>query len=142
MKQPGEKAGMGGPNGGDLIEFTVKSIAVDPSCTGREPRAPENGTFVALDMDLEVFPGAAEYYVDGNLVNPNAFRFIGTDGTTFGGDLATAPTYTCLPPESLLNTQVGDGERASGTILLDLPENSGTLLLEDEMSGNKWEWNF
>lgn len=142
MKQSGEMAGLGAPNGDSLIEFTVQSIEADPVCTGRDPRAPENGTFVALDVDLEVFPGAEENYVDGNLVNPNSFRFIGTDGATFGGDVATASTYTCLPPESLLNTQVGDGERTSGTILLDLPEDSGTLLLEDEMSGNKWEWNF
>ena len=142
VKQPGETAGLTTPAGDSLIEFTVKSIEADPSCTGRDPGVPETGSFVALDVDLEVFPGAAENYVDGNLLNPNAFRFIGTDGETFGGDVATAPTFTCLPPEALLNTQVADGERTSGTILLDLPEDSGILLLEDEMSGNKWEWSF
>lgn len=142
VKQPGEMAGLTTPAGDSLIEFTVNSIEANPTCTGRDPGAPENGTFVALDVDLEVFAGAAENYVDGNILNPNAFRFIGTDGDTFGGDVATAPTYTCLPTESLLNTQVGDGERTSGTILLDLPEDSGILLLEDEMSGNKWEWSF
>ncbi|CAM3894702.1 hypothetical protein MIFL109517_09910 [Micrococcus flavus] len=140
MKQPGEMAGLTTPDGESLIEFTINDISTEVTCTEPDPTAPENGSLVALEAELEVFPGADDQYVDGEILNGGRFRFIGEDGETFSGDLATLATYSCIPIADLLKTDIGEGEKSSGVILLDVPAESGVLLLEEPMSGNKWEW--
>lgn len=140
VKKPGEMAGLTTPDGESLIEFTISDITTEVTCTEPEPTAPENGSLVALEAELEVFPGADDQYVDGEILNGGRFRFIGEDGETFSGDLSTLATYSCIPIADLLKTDIGEGEKSSGVILLDVPAESGVLLLEEPMSGNKWEW--
>lgn len=140
VKKPGELAGLTTPDGESLIEFTISDISTEVTCTEPDPTAPENGSLVALEAELEVFPGADDQYVDGEILNGGRFRFIGEDGETFSGDLSTLATYSCIPIADLLKTDIGEGEKSSGVILLDVPAESGVLLLEEPMSGNKWEW--
>ncbi len=140
VKKPGELAGLTTPGGESLVEFTISDISTEVTCTEPDPTAPENGSLVALEAELEVFPGADDQYVDGEILNGGRFRFIGEDGETFSGDLSTLATYSCIPIADLLKTDIGEGEKSSGVILLDVPAESGVLLLEEPMSGNKWEW--
>lgn len=142
LKTVGQQAGLQSPDGQPLAEFTVNNISTQVECTGGDPSEPENGHFVELDVDFELFSGAEANYVDGALLNPGRFRFIGTDGATFSGDLSTRATFRCMPETESLNQSIGDGERSSGSVLLDVPESSGVLLLEEPMSGAKWEWEF
>lgn len=140
VKKPGEMAGLTTPDGESIVEFTINDISTEVTCTEPDPTAPENGSLVALEAELEVFPGADDQYVDGEILNGGRFRFIGEDGETFSGDLSTLATYSCIPIADLLKTDIGEGEKSSGVILLDVPTESGVLLLEEPMSGNKWEW--
>lgn len=126
-----------------VMTFTVSDIEVDPTCTGDYPQAPENGHFLAVDVEAET--GSAEQFEDLLMgqdfqFNPNYFQFITSGGTT-ANTVTSGPAYGCLPQAEYLPDAIGPSEKISGRVLLDVPDSAGTLVFEEPMTQLSWEWD-
>lgn len=149
VKGLSEPAGITDAEGDAVATFTVNSITPDAPCTGPYPEPAENGHIVVLDVTIETTPELASE--DGSYsqfdMNPAMFKFVGTSGTTFNGNLGSMAAYSCLPDEELIggNTgAVGPAEKVTGKIAIDVPENTGTLIFKSYLTSGTggWEWTF
>lgn len=149
IKEVGSSAGIADKDGKRIVNFTINSITPDAPCTGPYPQPVVNGHVVVLDVSVETFPELADPnggYSEFDM-NPGVFKFVGTNGTTFNGDLNTQGAYMCLADEDSITQNgrgIGPAEKVTGKIALDLPEAHGTLIFRSYLtSGNTgWEWTF
>lgn len=137
------------PDGKTAATFVVNSITVGAPCTGPypSPTGPENGQIMVLDVTIETTPelGAEGMFPNSFDMNPYSFKFVGANGTTFNGNLATGATYGCLPDEQVLASGgVGPAEKVTGKVVLDVPEPTGVLVFKPGYISNAggWEWSF
>ncbi len=134
---------------GDTVTATatVDAITVDPPCLDDYdgPSQPENGHFVRMDVRAatqSADPAGPGEYTARPSLNENSFTFVGPDGLTYNGSLATYSAFTCLPDEERLPSEFGPGQQFAGALVLDVPAPSGTLVFSSFMGGSGWEWNF
>lgn len=125
-----------------VASFVVNSIQVDAPCTNQYAQPSENGHFVALDVSMETDPALAES------VNPQfglagyAWKAVAENGTTFNGDIMTAASFMCLNDEERLPSALGPGEKATGTLILDVPTATGVLVHKQGFMPAGWEWEY
>lgn len=135
-------------DGATAATFVINAIALDAPCTGPyvDPKGPENGHIMVLDITIETTPelGKDEYTPTTFDMNPNWFKFVGANGTTFNGNLASPVTYGCLPDEQVLAVGgVGPAEKVTGKLVLDVPETTGVLVFKPGfLQSGGWEWTF
>jgi hypothetical protein len=149
IKEVGQTGGVADKDDNRLVSFTVNSISPDAPCTGPYAEPPVNGHIVLLDVSVETFPELADPnggYSEFNM-SPGMFKFVGTNGTTFNGNLDTPGAYMCLSDgESITQNGrgIGPAEKVTGKLALDLPEAHGTLIFQTYLtsSGTGWEWTF
>lgn len=141
----GDEGSITSSDGEDLLTFVVDSITVDPSCTSdwQEYGTPvEPGRHLAA-VALHVTTTAAVTDDDYLTLSDYDFKFIGADGITVDS-LGGMATYGCLDDSEAFTSDVlGPGQMYAGSIILDLPAASGTLVLDPSwgQSGG-WEYNF
>jgi hypothetical protein len=75
-------------------------------------------------------------------ISDSSFSFIGPDGVTFNGSLGTYAAFACLPDERQLPSQLGPGQQFAGSVLLDVPAPTGTVIMSDHFGSSGWEWAF
>ncbi|MET3203942.1 UNVERIFIED_ORG: hypothetical protein ABIB21_000718 [Arthrobacter sp. UYEF13] len=120
----------------------INSIQVDLPCTNKYAQPSKNGHFVALNVSMETDPALAES------VNPQfglagyAWKAIASNGTTFNGDIMTASSFMCLNDEEKFPSALGPGEKATGTIVLDVPTPTGVLVHKQGFMPAGWEWEY
>lgn len=147
MKDLGEVGGLSHPD--DLtpsleelvLSFSIDAIRVDAPCPGQFAEDPQNGHFVALDIrasTTENYPADVYYFQ----MNPASFSFVGTDGV-FVQNIATTPTYGCMDyddPNLFPSATFTPASSYRGTVILDIPETSGTLIWTPMGGTSGWEW--
>lgn len=126
-----------------VLTFTVTAIETDPTCTADYPQEPENGHFLAVDIEAET--GSAEQFEELLMgqdfhLSPGSFEFIGRDGIT-ANTVISGPAFGCLPPSESLPSDIGHSETVSGSVVLDVPQTEGILVLEEPMTQKSWEWD-
>jgi hypothetical protein len=149
MKEVGQTSGLADNNGNRTVSFTVNSISPDAPCTGPYAEPAVNGHIVLLDVSVETFPELADPsggYSEFDM-SAGMFKFVGTNGTTFNGDLNTQGAYMCLPDEENITQNgrgIGPAEKVTGKLALDLPEAHGTLIFQTYLTSSStgWEWTF
>lgn len=141
IKQIGEGAGLT-EEGEQVVTFVVNSITVDAPCTGDYPSPVENGHIVVLDVSVVTEPALAESLDPTFQMNPNWFTEIAPNGTTSNAGLATMATYNCLPEAEVLPQMMGPGENATGKVILDVTNPTGTLVFKYGGNTSGWEWTY
>jgi hypothetical protein len=69
------------------------------------------------------------------------FRVIGPDGVTVPN--VTGNAYSCLGSgRTLSGVQIGPGQQYVGTVVIDSPVTSGSLVFAPAGSATGWEWEF
>jgi hypothetical protein len=137
IKHVGDPFGVTDSKNNQLATFVVTGITVDPECTAEYSKSPENGHFVRLDVQGETTAG----YQPGDVpLNPAMFDAVADNGTTFNGDLGTFAAYSCIDDADTFPSDLGAGQKASGSIILDVPTASGVLLYPS--AGKGWEWSY
>lgn len=126
----------------NVMSFVVKNIAVDSACTSPYAQAPQNGHFIAVAIDVETTPELAKDINKFVWFGAQSWKLIADNGTTYNGSLDSGPAYGCLNDSERLPSNIGPAEKVSGTIILDVPVTSGTLILESTGGGGGWEWTF
>jgi hypothetical protein len=142
IKAVGEVAGyVDDQTGGLLARFMVQDIVDSPECATAEV-APENGRFVRVDIQAEVAPELAQAYERGGYP-PELFfgtwEYIDPNGIKSNTSPITTLSSQCLPPSEQMPMSVLPGERALGSVVLDVPSGPGTLVLGDASAA--WEFS-
>lgn len=125
-----------------VASFVINSIQVDAPCTNQYAQPSENGHFVALNVSMETDPALAES------VNPQfglagyAWKAVADNGTTFNGNIMTASSFMCLNDEENFPSALGPGEKATGTLVLDVPTPTGVLVHKQGFMPAGWEWEY
>lgn len=132
-KSVGDEAGVMTAEGEAIYTFKVNSITPDIQCTQEYATAPENGHFVAVDMDVVTSNAQMmeENYMSDVFITPSSWSFISAEGTVFNGDLGTVASFSCLGDETTLAMSIGPDQKANGIVLLDVPNLEGTLVYEE-----------
>ncbi len=114
------------------LSFSVTSIDVDAPCKAPDAVAPQHGHFVTLKVDGQTSPELKnQFFIVGN-----SWRVVADDGVTFELKPFTEAASKCISADDRLPTTVGANESFSGTLVLDVPTETGTLVLKD------WEWAY
>jgi len=136
----GQQAGIQGPDGRSQVIFSVDSVVVDQPCAGgRSPAT--NGQY--LGVQVRVATGDLGFLGGTWSMSANDFAVVQPDGT-MRFDLGTEGALNCLDGSSRFPaTALEPGRTYTGTIVLDSPVTSGTLVFAPPgLQGNGWEWQF
>lgn len=121
-----------------VLTFTVDSVTVDPECTSGFANPPDNGHFIGINLRVAT---SAEYPPDYYATFTAAdFSVIGPDGLTV--DDVQGQAYLCLGPAGFTQDLIGPGQQYAGTVVIDSPATSGTLVYKAAGEATGWEWQF
>ena len=143
VKALGEEGGIFNEESGEIaMLFTVDKITVGLPCT--EPyynHEPENGHIIGVDMRISTSSDLST--VGGSpAISSYDFSFVDPDGIT-QRNLGTIATYSCISTsEQIPTSSLGPGQNYVGSVVLDVPATTGTLIFNPSWSGtaNGWEW--
>lgn len=142
-KRVGEEASLTASSGEKALSFKVTDIQPDFQCTSPYSEAPENESFVKIDITAST--GSSEdlqelFYGDSMMFNPYDWKFVDSSGRT-ANDIGTAASYMCLDTGESLPLDIGPGENVSGSLILDVTDTSGTLIYAPVYDSAGWEWS-
>lgn len=141
VKAMGEEAALLDPNGEPMVTFTVHSIT-EGTCTEPFAEPPENGQYIFLDVSLSTAPDLLQDYGSAEFGLVGGWEVITPSGQTSNAMLESFGAFTCLPEAQQLPSWLGPGESARGTVVLDVPTPSGTLMFHDLIDSTGWEWKY
>lgn len=128
--------------GEEVLKFTVTDIEVDPECPGPHAMPAVNGHLIAVSVEAETGadPQFRESLVNGASFESFNWKVISAEGKT-ENSTTSAATYACLNTGEVLPSHMGPGEKVKGKVVLDVPDDSGTLIYSVFNEGG-WEWEF
>ena len=119
-------------------KFTVDSIKAGV-CTESYAQPAQNGNYVFVKVTAQTLPELAESSFPKFSMSAYDFKFIAKNGTTFNGQLSS---FGCLPNgQEFAAGGIGPDQKASGIIVLDVPQPHGTLLVKSDL-GTGYEYTF
>lgn len=129
-----------------VATFVIKDIEVDPTCTAPYAEDPENGHFVAVEVEIETGPepGFSEGTYGGNFsMAPEVFRVVDKNGTTLNSATSVA-SMMCFDQTEQIPSNLGASERATGKMVFDVPSAEGVLIYDNFTSSDRpsFEWKF
>lgn len=132
-----------------MASMTVKSIQVDPVCTGEYIRPAKNGHFVVLEASIETgdyrdFTDLA--HVPSISTRTGGFHLVTPSGQVVEGNSLIGDSYGCFPETEMMPSDINIGENASGKLIFDVPTAEGSIVLP-ELGGSPanitgWEWEY
>lgn len=141
IKKVGQAGSLKLENGQQMMSFVVSKISVDAACTSPYAKPAENGHFLTLKISVETTAALAQDINQFVWFGGQSWKFIASNGTTYNGSLDTSAAYMCIQDAERLPAKIGPAEKVTGTLVLDVPATSGTLVF-DSASGGGWEWTF
>lgn len=142
VKSIGQPAVINGASGQPAATMVLNNIQNSPQCTAPYASKPENGRFIRLNMDVSTGSAAdmqSVLYDNKFYFSEANWKFIGADGKLVSQP-ATVSTYSCIPPNQTIPLGMGPGEKTSGAVILDIPQEAGTLVYTDPLIHDGWEW--
>jgi hypothetical protein len=127
------------PNGKIAYTIVVNRVVADVPCTAGGSVPAEHGHFVGVK--LRVITGA-DPAGKPQAFGPGDFGFVGADGTPVT-DVATDSAAACLKATDEFPTApVGADQKVSGTVVLDVPATTGTLVHRPDSGATSLLWRF
>lgn len=120
---------------GDGRLLTVNVTAVEPGfeCTADGSQPAKNGQYIALTVEVAPGPNFADE-LEMFPANPTDFAALGPDGGQPEDSQGNAAS--CIPAEDALTPVVTADQPATGTVVLDAPVETASVLY---IPGG-WEW--
>lgn len=138
-KEVGELSGTVNPDTEEQTSFFILTeIRLGYRCDTESILRPLNGHFVGLHFDVSVLPAWA-------VENHGPFQIRAEDviATTSEGLAVADPlghADSCLSPENRLADPLEAGSKTSGWVLLDIPQDTTSIILHPESVDGGWEW--
>lgn len=131
VKDIGVPAGVVSTDTGEvLMQWMVRAITVDAECTNPDAVEPMNGHFVRVDLQAQAYPELTAAYDQGGYA-PELFlqswQAADADGILVNTDPITSAGFDCLTEAEQVPSSVLPGQRAVGSIVLDVPMTQGTV---------------
>lgn len=142
IKKVGETGGIN-DDGVILARFMVTAITVDPECEA-DADEPANGHFVRLDIQAEGYAALADASWEDGLTTElwlQDWDVLDSNGIISNVDPVSMEAFTCLTEAEQLPSDVTAGQRALGSLVLDVPTTSGTLIMNYGGEAT-WEYAF
>lgn len=133
----GDEVTITGKEGNELVKYKVNGLKPTPKCTNHDWE-PTNGYFMTMDIEAETFTGVDEISSQGWRLYPGDFKQILKDDTTSNADASSTSALNCLLSKETIG-EMGNKEKAKGSIVLDLAETEGTLIYNTWQEGGTWE---
>ena len=126
----------------EVYKFKVSNIDLNVQCTEEYSQPSENGQFIKIDVEVNSGSKEAfeENYYNEVYIHGSSFKYISAEGTTFNGNLGSVPSYMCIPQSEVLPQEIGPAQKASGSIILDVPATNGVIIFDDPQTGNSVEY--
>lgn len=119
--------------------FAVTDITMDVECTSGFQRAPKNGHYLGIHLNVETTPELAQDPFPSLSFTPFDWQAYDADGKRLNDPQGNA--YSCMDQGQLLPSQIGPGQSVSGWIVLDVASPTGAVVLT--MGGpTGWEWSY
>jgi hypothetical protein len=120
-----------------LYSVTVDGVTADLACSAAGALPAQNGHFVGLA--LRITTGAAPADGEQPVVSPADFELVGAEDTVVDTDGAAA----CLDDAAEFpSTALEPDQAAAGTVVLDLPADTGTVAFRPESRLTSLLWRF
>ncbi|MFD2093441.1 hypothetical protein [Blastococcus deserti] len=124
-----------------VFSIALDRVAADPSCSGTAVPPPGHGHLVALHVRVLVAPAPAAGGATP-AVTAGDFRYLGADGSSVP-DVATPAAAACLTEaERWPNGGPGPETPATGTVVLDVPATTGTIVYRPAAWPTGLRWRF
>jgi hypothetical protein len=124
-------------SGSVLFSIAVDSVTADLPCTAEGHQPAKNGHFVGLAVRVTTGPARPE--VQPTAIRPGAFRVVGLGNQ----DVATHRAATCLPAaEQFPETPLSPDQEVTGTVVLDVPDATGTIGYRPADGATRLLWQF
>jgi len=142
IKQLGEEGGYGNPedpDGPNVFTFAVDAIRVDQPCDSGFADAPDNGHFIGIDIRAATTADfSSDWFIQ---FTADHFEVIGPDGLTITN--VSGRGYSCMDDSSAFTLDtLGPAQQYAGTVVIDSPVTSGTLVYKAPGEPDGWEWQF
>lgn len=142
LKETGEWAGLRSEDDETIdAVFRITRIQPDLRCTAEDAEEAVNGRFVGLEVEVETSTTLGQTGSRATFsLHPEQFTAVQPDGSAVGRLLGES--RACLPREEYLPDGVTAGTSATGMLVLDVPEETESLVLEGQpfRSRRGWEW--
>lgn len=147
-KKMGEAAVLADDSGNSAFSIKVTKATTADTCLARVgdmQLTPEKGTFLILDIEATMSPGAARAV--GSKAEdlfmplaPQAFSVMGSSGV-IEREVASESAWGCLADKDLAPAALSPGQKVSGKVVLDVPHGSGTVVY-DPIDNGGWSWPY
>jgi hypothetical protein len=144
-KEVGAPAGVVNNDTGEVVmQWMIRAITVDVECTSPDAVAPANGHFVRVDLQAQAYPELTAAYEQGGFTPDlflQAWQAADADGVRVNADPITPAGFACLTPAEQIPSSVLPGQRAVGSIVLDLPITEGAVSMLVNGYDMGWTYN-
>jgi hypothetical protein len=129
-----------GMTGAVVFAVTIESVSPDLACTEPASTPPANGHLIAVQV--RVTTGSNLSAVGGApTVRASDFRFLGPDGVLTKAGTPSADS--CLPDATSFPTgPLAAGQKLTGTVVLDVPATTGTIVFTPAYLTVGGEWTY
>jgi hypothetical protein len=130
-----------GVTGAVVFAVTIQSVSPDLACTDPASTPAANGHLIAVQV--RVTTGSNLSAVGGSpTVRAPDFRFLGPDGVTLT-QAGTPSADSCLPDaDSFPTGPLAAGQQFTGTVVLDVPATTGTIVFAPAFLTIGGEWAY
>lgn len=136
----GEQLSVYDATGAVAFAVAVDSVAADPVCADPASAPAVNGRLIAVQV--RVTTGSDLSAVGGEpAIRASAFRFVAPDGVTLVG-AGTPSAESCLLDTAFPSRQLGRDQELTGTVVLDVPATTGTLVFRPRFLTAGAEWAY
>lgn len=139
IKEIGQEASLTGYDQEELVVFTVDAIERDPTCTSGYPETPINGHYLAVTITAQTFPALANNEIGTVSFTEWAWEAYSSSGVRLNDPVGTG--YSCLSNGEMMPSEIGAGQKVTGTIVLDVADLHGTVAYMP-YTGIGWEWSY
>jgi hypothetical protein len=128
------------PTGATAFSITVDRLVADATCTAPGHLPAQNGHLAGVH--LRVTAGDAPADGDEPVFHPADFQFLGAHGSSVRG-VHTDSAAACFgEARDFPSVPLGPGQKADGTIVLDVPESTGTIAYRPKSGITSLLWRF
>jgi hypothetical protein len=132
----GERYELPAADGKIAFSITVVSVDTELVCPAADSLPAENGHLVGLHAEVLAEPSSSAEGGPAAAFSAADFRFLGADGV-LTADVDTAGSAACLGEASAWPA----GQPVQGTLVLDVPATSGTIVYQPASwpAGLRWQ---